>query len=251
MRLRPLIGITTSQITINGNPYNRMYQRNAAAVASAGGLPVYVPTGMDDETLRGIYERLDAVLLPGGPDVEPAEYGKSRHATVTDSRVDAARDHLELTLARWQYEDDRPTFGICRGHQVLNVALGGTLVQDIPDELQTELAHDQQDGLPRYRLAHEITIESGSRLAEILGTTRTQVNSLHHQSVERAAPGVSVSAVAPDGVVEAIEVPDRRFMLSVQWHPEDLYNGSEAMNRLFKAFVEAAADYAERRSNGR
>jgi len=228
-----------------------MYQRNAAAVASAGGLPVYVPTGMDEVTLRGIYERLDAVLLPGGPDVDPAEYSKPRHPTVTDSRVDAARDYLELTLARWQYEDDRPTFGICRGHQVLNVALGGTLVQDIPDELDTPLAHDQQDDQPRYRLAHDITIQSGSRLAAILGTTQTQVNSLHHQSVEHAAPGVNVTAFAPDGVVEAIEVPDRRFMLSVQWHPEDLYNGSEMMTRLFKAFVDAAADYAERRTNGR
>lgn len=251
MRVRPLIGITASQIIINGNPYNRMYQRNAAAVASAGGLPVYIPTQMDEPTLRGIYERLDGVLLPGGPDVDPAEYDKPRHFTVTDNRIDAARDALELTLARWQYENDRPTFGICRGHQVLNVALGGTLVQDIPDELHTGLAHDQEDGLPRFRLAHDIAIQPQSRLAQILGTTQIQVNSLHHQSIEHAAPGVSVSAVAPDGVVEAIEVPDRQFMMSVQWHPEDLYAGSEAMNRLFTSFVNAAAEYAERRLNGR
>ncbi|MFN8528082.1 MAG: gamma-glutamyl-gamma-aminobutyrate hydrolase family protein [Anaerolineae bacterium] len=248
MRVRPFIGITSSHLIINGNPYNRMYQRNAAAIAHAGGLPVYIPTGMDEATLREIYDRMDAILLPGGPDVDPAEYGAERHPTVTDTRIDAARDALELTLARWQYEDDRPTFGICRGHQVLNVALGGTLVQDIPDQLATAGAHDQADELPRSNPLHSIHIEPSSRLASILGRTETIVNSMHHQSVERAAPGVAVTAFAPDGVVEALEVPEKRFMLSVQWHPEDLYDGDEAMDRLFRAFVEAAAEYAERRT---
>ncbi|MDX2160065.1 MAG: gamma-glutamyl-gamma-aminobutyrate hydrolase family protein [bacterium] len=247
MRPRPLIGITSSHITINGNPYNRMYQRNAAAVAAAGGIPVYIPTDLDEATLRELYERLDAVLLPGGPDVDPNEYGAHRHPTVTDSRIDAKRDAVELTLARWQLEDDRPTFGICRGHQVLNVALGGTLIQDIPDQVKSTLAHDQPDGDPRSKHAHTITIAPSSRLASILGTTETTVNSLHHQSVERPAPGTLVSAHAPDGVVEAIEVPEKRFMISVQWHPEDLYEGDDMMKRLFQAFVDAAADYAAQR----
>lgn len=247
MAVRPFIGITTSLIRIDGNPFNRAYQRNADAIARAGGLPVYIPTGLDETTLRLVYERMDAILLPGGPDVDPALYGETRHFTVTDKRIDAARDALELTLARWQIEEDRPTFGICRGHQVLNVALGGTLVQDIPDEITTDILHDLPDGEPRSTRLHSIEIAPNTRLASILGTTRADVNSLHHQSVERAAPGALITATAPDGVIEALEVPDKRFMLSVQWHPEDLFDHDDGMMRLFQSFVDAAADYAERR----
>ena len=247
MNVRPFIGITTSLVFIDNNPFNRAYQKNADAIARAGGLPVYIPTGLDENTLRLIYDRMDAILLPGGPDVDPARYGETRHPTVTDKRIDSARDALELTIARWQIEEDRPTFGICRGHQVLNVALGGTLVQDIPDELKSTIAHDQPDDQPRSTHAHLIEIKPNTRLASILGTTRAEVNSLHHQSVERAAPGALITATAPDGVVEALEVPDKRFMLSVQWHPEDLFDNDDGMMRLFQSFVDAAAEYAERR----
>jgi putative glutamine amidotransferase len=237
---RPLIGITSSAITINGNPYNRMYAPNARAIAAAGGLPVYIPTHMDTDTLREIYARLDGLLLPGGPDVDPAHYHAERHPHL--GLVDDARDNVELTLARWSVSDDMPTFGICRGHQVLNVALGGTLIQDIPSQVETGLSHDIPDGTPRSRRMHDISIQPGSRLAQILGTTQVQVNSIHHQSVEMAAPDAVVTAEAPDGVVEALEVPDKTFVLSVQWHPEDLYENDEGMRRLFQTFVDAARD---------
>jgi len=249
LKVRPFIGITSSLIFIDGNPFNRAYQKNAEAIARAGGLPVYIPTGLDEATLRLIYDRTDAILLPGGPDVDPAQYGEARHFTVTDKRIDSARDALELTVARWQIDEDRPTFGICRGHQILNVALGGTLVQDIPDELKSTLTHDLPDGEPRSTRLHPIEITPNTRLAAILGTTHVAVNSLHHQSVQRAAPGVLVTATAPDGVIEAMEVPGKRFMLSVQWHPEDLFDSDDAMMRLFQSFVDAAADYAERRTD--
>ena len=136
--MRPLIGITTADFTREyGKPYHRSYARNAWAIADAGGLPVYIPTGLDEDVLRDLYERLDAVLLPGGPDVDPAITAQERHPET--KVIDDARDSLELTLARWTYADDRPLFGICRGHQVMNVAFGGTLVQDIPSEVETEL----------------------------------------------------------------------------------------------------------------
>lgn len=245
---RPLIGITAASFEINGKPYHRAYAPNAAAVAAAGGLPVYVPPGLRPDLLRDLYARLDGLLLPGGPDVDPVIYGQPRHPLTRE--IDDPRDELELTLARWAVDDDLPVFGICRGHQVLNVALGGTLVQDIPSQVETTLTHDLPPGLPRSTRLHDVTIDEASRLARILGVTHASVNSLHHQSVQQAAPGARVTATAPDGVVEAIEVPGKQFALSVQWHPEDLYTGDEAMARLFESFVEAAGEHHLRQSNG-
>ncbi|MCC6802511.1 MAG: gamma-glutamyl-gamma-aminobutyrate hydrolase family protein [Anaerolineae bacterium] len=242
--MRPLIGITTADYEDHGKPYHRAYARNAWAIRDAGGLPVYIPTGIDGDELRELYERLDAVLLPGGPDVDPAYYGEARHPQTRI--IDDARDTLELTLARWMYEDDRPLFGICRGHQVINVAFGGSLVQDIPSEVETELAHDTPDTLPRTTIRHEVALAPDSRLASILGRTQVAVNSLHHQSVGRPAPGVVITGYSPDGIVEALEAPDKQFVLSVQWHPEDLYGDDEAMKRLFASFVKAARESAVR-----
>lgn len=248
--MRPLIGITTSDVYAErGKLYHRAYALNAHAIADAGGLPVYIPTGLDEATLREVYERLDAVLLPGGPDVDPSEYGQERHPQT--KIIDVPRDALELTLARWTVADDRPLFGICRGHQVMNVALGGTLVQDIPSQVETTLTHDLPDEYPRDTRLHDVAIEPNSRLAAILGTTQVTVNSLHHQSVERVAPGVNLTAQAPDGVVEAIEMPDKHFVLSVQWHPEDLYENDDMMRRLFEEFVSAAHESAARESAAR
>lgn len=240
--MRPLIGITTAASGDNGKPYHRSYALNAWAIADAGGLPVYIPTGLPEDALRELYERLDAVMLPGGPDVDPAYYGEVRHPET--KIVDDARDTLELTLARWTYEDDRPLFGICRGHQVINVAFGGTLVQDIPSEVVTELPHETPDSLPRSTIRHEVTLDPDSRLASILGRAQVAVNSLHHQSVERPAPGVMITGYSPDGIIEALEAPDKQFVLSVQWHPEDLYGNDDSMKRLFESFVEAARESA-------
>jgi glutamate racemase len=182
---RPLIGITAASFIVKGKPYHRGYAPNVEAVAAAGGLPVYVPPGLDPETLRDLYDRLDGLLLPGGPDVRPTLYGQAQHPMTLV--IDDPRDALELTLARWAAADELPVLGICRGHQVLNVALGGTLVQDIPSQVPTTIRHDQPDGLPRSTRLHEVTIAAGSRLASILGETRVSVNSLHHQSPFRPA----------------------------------------------------------------
>ncbi len=243
--MQPFIGITTGiRFSDDGWRYYGAYAPNATAIERAGGLPVLIPCGLRQETLRAIYERMDAVLIPGGGDVDPSRYGADRHP-LTD-RIDPDRDQTEMTVARWAVEDDLPLFGICRGHQVMNVAMGGTLVQDIPSQMDTTIAHNMAKELPRSAHGHEVCIKPDSRLAEIIGSTVVAVNSYHHQSVEQPAPIATVTAYAPDGVVEAIEHPDRRFVLSVQWHPEDMAGDEEAMQRLFDAFVDAARERASR-----
>jgi putative glutamine amidotransferase len=243
--LRPLIGIPSSTFANDmGDPYNRVYAMPALCIARSGGLPVYIPTRLDNDTLRGIYERLDAVLLPGGPDIHPDYYGAERHPMT--KVIDAERDKLEVAVTRWALDDDLPVFGICRGHQVFNVAAGGTLVQDIPAQLPESLDHYSSDDLPRSTLMHDVVIDPNSRLASILGTTKVMVNSMHHQSVEQPAPHTVVTAFSSDEVVEALEMPDKFFVLTVQWHPEDMYETSEEMRRLFDAFVQAARERARR-----
>ncbi len=235
--MRPLIGITTSSFSAphTGWQYNRGYVGCIEAVADAGGLPVLLPLALDTDTRHQIYKRLDGVLFSGGEDVDPVFYGAERHPAL--GKTDASRDRAELELTRWALDDDRPLFAICRGHQLLNVALGGTLVQDIPAQRDTTINHDgeQRDGL-----VHEVTVDPASRLAAVLGTTRVMVNSLHHQAIEVPAPAACVTAYAPDGIIEGVELPNRKFALSVQWHPEDLFRQHEVMRRLFRAFVAAA-----------
>ncbi len=208
------------------------------AIADAGGLPVLIPISLSDDVLRQVYERMDGLLLPGGGDIRPSVYGATTHPAT--GKIDDARDHAEILLARWASDDDLPVFGICRGNQVMNVAFGGTLIQDIPTQVDTTLTHDIGDGMARSTIMHEVDVDPGSRLADILGGVRWKVNSLHHQAIEQPAPSLCVTAHAPDGVVEGLEMPDKKFLLSVQWHPEDLYQDDPAMRRLFRAFVEAA-----------
>jgi putative glutamine amidotransferase len=231
----------------NNLHYYSAYSRIVTAIVHAGGIPVLIPTNLPSEETRALYERVDGVLLPGGGDVDPKYYGEERHPAT--QMPDDSRDQTELTLVRWTVDDDKALLGICRGHQVINVALGGTLIQDIPSELDTETTHDMLNA-PAERVArvHEVAVQPHSRLADILETTAVKVNSLHHQSVEKPAPGVNVTATSPDGVIEALEVPGKRFAVSVQWHPEDLYIDDAAMKRLFDAFVSAARDRANERA---
>lgn len=241
MTVRPLIGITGSlSNTSHGETFVRAYVKNAQAIERAGGLPVLIPPTLGDDALRDLFERLDGVLLPGGEDVNPARYGAEPHP-LTKGVLDA-RDQTEITLVHWATEADRPLFCICRGHQVFNVAMGGSLVQDIPDLMPAALTHWVRD--PRDERPHPVDVEPASRLAAILGTHQLRnlpVNSIHHQGILAADVGrdLSISALAPDGMVEGLELPDRRFALSVQWHPEDL-TADPAMQGLFDAFVQAA-----------
>ena len=186
-----------------------------------------IPNALDD---------CDGLLLTGGVDIEPSLYGEARHPTV---EIDSARDDYELALAREALARDLPVLAICRGAQVLNVAAGGTLVQDIPSALPATLGHEVSN--PKTAIAHEIAITSGTCLARLLpGRTQVSVNSRHHQSVKDVGRGFVVSAVAPDGVVEAIEKPGAEFCLGVQWHPENFWRSGE-FRELFEGLAEAAA----------
>lgn len=242
---KPFIGLTSSIMTRPelGWKYCAAYLPNVKAIERAGGLPVIIPSVVDRETLRALYEHVDAVLIPGGGDIDPDYYQAEKHPET--GQIDRLRDETELTITRWAIEDDRPLFGICRGHQVVNVALGGTLIQDIPSQLSSELRHDQPAGVERATIAHEVMIDPGSRLAQIIGKTATRVNSFHHQSADKPGKSVCFTAQAADGVVEALEIPDRRFALSVQWHPEDMVD-DDAARALFDAFVGAAREWASR-----
>jgi gamma-glutamyl-gamma-aminobutyrate hydrolase PuuD len=210
------------------------------SILHVGGEPRIVDSSMAvDAALAGV----DGLLLTGGDDVAPPIYGEQPHATVTDA--EPGRDEFEIGLVKAARERGVPIFAICRGVQVLNVACGGTLVQDIPSQVKGALTHD----LPvppnqSYSLAHEIWLEKDSLLSNLMrerlsDTDACEVNSRHHQAVKDLAPGFLVCATAPDGVIEAIEDPAKRFCLGVQWHPENFFRTGE-FRPLFEGFLEAA-----------
>ena len=195
-----------------------------------------------NDSLPTALEACDGLLLTGGVDVEPAHYGEPRHPTV---ETDEVRDAYELALAREALERNLPVLAICRGAQVLNVAAGGTLLQDIPSAIPEALTH--QIERPKNSIAHEVQVEAASCLARLLegrlSRDRTvAVNSRHHQSVKQAAPDFVVSAKSPDGVIEAIEKPGASFCLGVQWHPENFWQTGE-FRELFDGLVDAAGRY--------
>jgi putative glutamine amidotransferase len=187
-------------------------------------------------------------MLSGGTDVDPEIFGEVPHTAL--GRVDGPRDPFEITLAREAVRRDLPILGICRGLQVLNVAMGGTLIQDIPSDVPGAATHEA--GENRVEIAHEVIIEPGSRLAQLLGATRVGVNSFHHQAAKRIGEGLMVSATSPmDGIVEGLEMPGRTFVVAVQWHPENFWRTSPVFDGLFTGFVEAAHRTAESRRSPR
>lgn len=231
----PVIGITLDSEEPGGYsrlPWYALRKNYAESVARAGGLPVMLPH--EPELAEGYLDLIDGLLITGGAfDVDPALFGAAtRHESV---KLKARRTEFELAVVRGALGRDLPMLGICGGQQLLNVALGGTLIQHIPDEVAEALAHEQPN--PRTEPGHDVLLTEGSLLRRIAGAERIPVNSAHHQAVKEVAPGAIVDAVAPDGVVEGIEVPNRRFCIGVQWHPE--YHISPADGQLMAAFVAA------------
>jgi putative glutamine amidotransferase len=206
------------------------------AILQAGGTPVLIPSGMPESVWKELFLRLDGILFPGGPDVAIERFGGVPHPAVYG--VDDARDSIELGLVNLAAETGKPFMGICRGCQVVNVALGGTLYTHIPDQYPDALKHD---GDEYTFLAHPIRVEEASQLGEILGEPLLNVNSLHHQGIKDVAPSLKAVAFAPDGLVEAVALPEHPFAVAVQWHPEWLTD-QEPIRRLFKAFVDAAGE---------
>ena len=232
---RPVIGLTLDSEAAGGwsaMPWYALRENYAGAVARAGGLPMLLPHGAEqaDEYL----DRLDGVIVTGGAfDVDPALFGDTtRHPTV---KTKERRTAFELALTRGALARDLPLLGICGGEQLLNIVLGGTLIQHVPDEVPAALAHEQPN--PRTEPGHAVRLTPGTRLHRICGADEIAVNSTHHQAVKAVGGGVTVNAVAPDGVIEGIEVAGRRFCLGVQWHPE--YSVSSGDDRIFDAFVAA------------
>ncbi len=237
----PLIGVTgyaDQSARPPSIPLFAVAQTYTDAVSSAGGGPVIIPPHLETELLQGVLDRLRGLVLSGGGDIHPSFFGEADCGLLW--RVDERRDGGELWLARWALRNKLPTLAICRGIQVLNVAAGGTLIQDIPTQRPNGLSHSGVTGQPRATVAHTVDVEPGSRLVHLIGTAECGVNSSHHQAVKDVGHQLRVVAHARDGIIEGLEAADHPFCVGVQWHPEAMVETTPAMRGLFTGLVEAA-----------
>jgi putative glutamine amidotransferase len=246
-RSRPIVGIPTQTLQTLGGisadipPSWVMSQRYVSTLTNAGAIPWLIPL-VDDETLHGVYDALDAVFLPGGADIDPMSYGKEPHPLC--DKTDRERDRVELQLARWAIEQRKPVLGVCRGLQMINLAAGGTLYQDLAEQLTGSIKHDYfpfaGQNFSRDYLAHEVDVAAGSRIADVFGAGSLRVNSMHHQGIRDLGEDLVVTAIAPDGLVEGVEGSNGAYLVGVQWHPEALTDSDDSARRLFDQFIEAA-----------
>ena len=235
-RIRPLVGVTLDAEPPGGYskyPWYALRENYAQAVTDAGGTPIGLPH--DPALAPSLLDRIDALVVTGGAfDVDPSLYGGgTRHATVT---LKEARTAAELAFVRGALARDLPVLGICGGQQLLAVALGGTLMQHIPDTVEDALEHEQPN--PRHEPGHHVAVTPGTLLSRIVGTPEMQVNSAHHQAVRDPGRFAVVNATAPDGVIEGIEDPRYAFCLGVQWHPEFMIDPGDRL--IFRALIAAA-----------
>lgn len=231
--MRPVIGVTCG--------YNEEKSRVHCSsgyyegIVKAGGLPVLLPPAEDTDILDEYIGRCDGLMLIGGPDADPRHYGE--HNLAFNGEICPTRDNAELYLARKAFGLGKPVFGICRGIQVMNIALGGTLYQDIGSQHKSDEVLKHSQSAPVWYPTHEITALEGSNVFRSMGETRFFVNSFHHQAVKNVAPGFKVTASAPDGVIEAIEHVEHPFAVGVQWHPELMWKKDSRFIKLFQMFV--------------
>jgi putative glutamine amidotransferase len=237
----PIIGITgyaDQSARLPNVPVVAIARAYVRAVSLGDGTPLIIPPYLENDLLRGAFEGIDGLILSGGGDIHPSSFGERDCGLLW--RVDKRRDQAELLLARWTLREGLPVLAICRGIQTLNVAAGGTLIQDIPTQTSSTLSHSCVAGRPLPTVAHTIDVEPGSRLADLIGTGEVDVNSAHHQAAKAVGDQLVTVARAPDGIIEALEAPGHPFCIGVQWHPEVMIESAPAMRRLFEALIEAA-----------
>lgn len=244
-KARPLIGITCSRATGGawgiyslGHFMDYTFSDYSQAILHAGGAPLIVPSAQDEKSLEAILGAVQGLILSGGPDIHPRRYGEEPSSGLGE--VDEALDRMELMAASLALEKNLPVLGICRGIQVLNVALGGTLYQDIPSQVTESICHTPKTD--KAVNTHTVRVEARSRLRRILGRPEIWVNGKHHQALKDPAPGLVVSARARDGVIEAVEHPHKRYVVGVQWHPEGTWRDDVCSKKLFQSFVRAAGE---------
>ena len=234
---RPVIGITASHDTEHDKLFiNSVYLR---AIRNAGGIPMIFPMEVTEDDLRDLVTLTDGVLFTGGDDIHPFLYGDETDAKC--GNVSQPRDSMEMALVPLVMEFGKPIFGICRGIQILNTAMGGTLYQDIPSQFKSELSIAHRQPFAYKVPSHTVDITPGTLLSRILGEEHASiaVNSMHHQAIKDVAPGLEVCGYAPDKMIEAVYAPDYPFLLGVQWHPEHLTTSQPDAAKLFAAFVDA------------
>lgn len=254
MSVRPIIGVPTQTLEpIPGQtPYTWiMGQKYIQVLTREGGVPWPIPLLPDDEaTLRCIYDRLDAVFLTGGVDVDPANYDEPKEPVC--GRTDPPRDWTEITLVRWAIADHKPVLGVCRGVQLINVVCGGSLYQDVTTQVPQAIKHDYfpdpAKNYTRDMLIHDIDIARDTRLGRILDAARLPVNSMHHQGIKRIAPNLVPNAWSTDGLIEGVEGRNGHYLIGVQWHPEELTEKQASMRALFQSFAQAAIEFHHHRS---
>jgi putative glutamine amidotransferase len=233
---KPVIGITGAYVFKNkfmeGTYVHHDYQKS---VAVNGGLPVILPF-VEEDLAREMADLCDAVILSGGEDVDPSLFGEDPHQNIGDTII--LRDKVEIQIIKRAMETNKPILAICRGIQILNVALGGTLIQDIPSQIKDSIKHTQS--VNRNLDTHFISIDEKSKLANIIGETKTRVNSLHHQAIDGLAAGLEIVATSSDGVIEAVEHKSYpNFLLGIQWHPESMASTNDKMNQIFREFIKS------------
>jgi putative glutamine amidotransferase len=242
--VKPIIGVTSAVDEESGVDRIQLNRSYIYSVEAAGGIPVVLPVSSRIDGTADVLERVDGVLLTGGIDIDPSFFGEEPHPKI--GSIDLDWDNHDIAVARHCLSAKIPVLGICRGCQVLNVAAGGSLYQDISSLVPKAIKHTLK--APRWQPCHNISIQKGSVLEGVLGVSILSVNSFHHQSVARPGSGFSVSAWAVDGVVEGIESSAHPFAVGVQWHPEGMWERYEVHKRVFQALVLAASGYASKRA---
>jgi putative glutamine amidotransferase len=246
MRKQPIIGITAGYLkfddTMEGVYVHHDYHRS---IVACGGIPIVIPT-TNPELAKHQIDLCDGVIVSGGEDVDPIFYQSEPHQHLGFTNPE--RDEFEIAVIQHVLEHKKPLLAICRGIQILNVALGGTLIQDISSQLQNALQHTQR--VPRGRDSHWVSIKENTTLRQIFGIDKVRVNSLHHQAIDRVSDRLNIVATASDGIIEAVEYTDTSFAIGVQWHPESMAaNGNPLMKALFQEFVNRARLFCQNVEN--